>query len=131
MVIPAFPFGRGELAGLGLESLLTELVVAIVMRKQRPFYRSRPGSVLLGSTLTLIAIALVVPYVPFMAVFGFVPVPAGVLVTIATIAVAYVGATELQKRWFYSRSMRHTALVREEPGIGTLRRPDKHLGLDQ
>ena len=59
------------------------------------------------------------------------PLPAGLQVTIAAIAVAYVGATELQKRWFYSRSIRHTALVREEPGVGAVRRPDKDLRVDQ
>src|SRR5688572_17382315 len=36
-----------------IESLLTELVVALVMRTRRPFFRSRPGGVLLGATLVL------------------------------------------------------------------------------
>ncbi len=86
-----------------VESLLTELVVALVMRTQRPFYRSRPGTVLLFSTGALIPIAFAIPYLPFAAVFGLVPLPASLLAAIAGIAMLYVAATELQKAWFYRR----------------------------
>ena len=44
-----------------VESLLTELVVALVMRTRRPFYRRRPGKVLLISTLLLIALGFAIP----------------------------------------------------------------------
>jgi Mg2+-importing ATPase len=84
-----------------VESLLTELVVALVMRTRRPFFRSRPGTLLAASTMGLIPIAFAVPYLPFADVFGFVPLPAVLVVTIAAITVLYVAATELQKRWFY------------------------------
>jgi Mg2+-importing ATPase len=84
-----------------VESLLTELVVALVMRTQRPFFRSRPGRLLLVLTVFLIAVALVLPYVPFATVFGFVPLPASLLVTIVAITAAYVVATERLKTGFY------------------------------
>ena len=38
-----------------------------------------------------------------MRVFGFVPLPGLLRATIVSIAVLYVAATELQKRWFYRR----------------------------
>ena len=84
-----------------VESLLTELVVALVMRTRRPFFRSRPGQLLLLSTMVLIPVAFAIPYAPFAGVFGFVPLPAPLAVAIVGITVAYVAATELQKRWFY------------------------------
>jgi P-type Mg2+ transporter len=87
-----------------VESLLTELVVALVMRTRRPFFRSRPGTLLLESTIVLIIVALAIPYLPFADVFGFVPLPGGLLAAIAFITVLYVAATELQKRWFYRSS---------------------------
>ena len=34
-----------------VESLLTELVVALVVRTRRPFFKSRPGTLLLVSTV--------------------------------------------------------------------------------
>jgi Mg2+-importing ATPase len=84
-----------------VESLLTELVVALVMRTRRPFFRSRPGTVLLTSTAVMIPIAFAVPYMPFASVFGFVRLPVALLVTIAAITGLYVAATELLKRRFY------------------------------
>jgi Mg2+-importing ATPase len=87
--------------GWFVESLLTELVVALVMRTRRPFFRSRPGTVLLTSTVVLIALSLVLPYLAFARVFGFVPLPTWLSLAIVVIAVLYVAATELLKRWFY------------------------------
>jgi Mg2+-importing ATPase len=86
-----------------VESLLTELVVALVMRTRRPFFRSRPGTLLLTSTIVLIPIAFAIPYLPPAGVFGFVPLPGVLVATIAGITLFYVAATEVQKRWFYRR----------------------------
>jgi Mg2+-importing ATPase len=84
-----------------VESLLTELVVALVIRTRRPFFRSRPGALLLHSTIGLIVFALAVPYLPLAHVFGFVPLPPALIGAIAAITLSYVAATEVQKRWFY------------------------------
>ena len=89
--------------GWFVESLLTELVVALVVRTRRPFYRSRPGRVLLVSTVLLIAFTLMLTYLPFARVFGFGPLPPPLLATIVLIAALYVAATEVQKRYFYRR----------------------------
>jgi Mg2+-importing ATPase len=93
--------------GWFVESLLTELVVALVMRTQRPFFRSRPGTLLLVSTLVLIVVAFAIPYLPFADVFGFVRLSGALLGTIALITALYVGATELQKKWFYRDTRRY------------------------
>jgi Mg2+-importing ATPase len=86
-----------------VESLLTELVVALVMRTRRPFFRSRPGRVLAATTMALIPIAFATPYAPFGGVFGFVPLPGTLLTAIAIVAALYVVATEVLKRSFYRR----------------------------
>jgi Mg2+-importing ATPase len=87
--------------GWFVESLLTELAVALVIRTRRRFYRSRPGTLLLTLTLILIGVALVIPYLPMASIFAFVPLSASLLLTIVLIMVLYVAATELQKYWFY------------------------------
>jgi Mg2+-importing ATPase len=84
-----------------VESLLTELVIALVVRTRRPFYRSRPGTLLLVSTWVLVAVSFAIPYLPFVGVFGFVALPASLLVAVAVITALYVAATEVVKRWFY------------------------------
>jgi len=87
--------------GWFVESLLTELVIALVVRTRRPFFRSRPGGVLLWSTVALTAVTFAIPYLPFIGVFGFVPLPGALLVTVAAITALYVIATEITKSRFY------------------------------
>jgi Mg2+-importing ATPase len=86
-----------------VESLLTELAVALVMRTRRPFFRSRPGRVLLTITVILIPVALATPYLPGAPVFGFVPLPMPIILVILAITAMYVTATEWLKLWFYRR----------------------------
>ncbi len=87
--------------GWFVESLLTELVIALVVRTRRAFFRSRPGKLLLASTLALIVLAFAVPYLPHGELLGFRPLPAALLGALAAITVLYVLAAEAMKRWFY------------------------------
>ncbi len=89
--------------GWFVESLITELVIALVVRTRHLFFRSRPGTLLLVSTLIFIGIALVLPYLPFISVFGFVPLPAPLMLAMLGLTALYVLATELTKKFFYSR----------------------------
>ena len=89
--------------GWFIESLITELVIALVVRTRHVFFRSRPGTLLLASSLIFIGIALVIPYLPFITVFGFVPLPAPLLLAMLGLTALYVLATELTKKYFYSR----------------------------
>ncbi len=87
--------------GWFVESLLTELAIALVVRTRRPFFRSRPGTVLLWSSVVLGAVTLALPYLPFVGVIGLIPLPASLMVAILAVTALYVGATELLKAWFY------------------------------
>jgi P-type Mg2+ transporter len=89
--------------GWFIESLLTELLVALIVRTRRPFYRSKPGHWLWVSTLIVILITLTIPYLPFNDVLGFVPLPVSVMSLLLLITVLYVIATEIAKRMFYLR----------------------------
>jgi Mg2+-importing ATPase len=90
-------------AGWFIESLLTELVIALVVRTRHVFFRSRPGKLLLVSTLIFIGITLVLPYLPFISVFGFIPLPAPLMLAMLGLTALYVLVTELAKKYFYSR----------------------------
>jgi Mg2+-importing ATPase len=89
--------------GWFIESLLTELVIALVVRTRGLFFRSRPGKLLLMSTLIIVAITLVLPYIPFNFLFGFIPLPASLMLTMLGLTALYVLVTEIAKRYFYSR----------------------------
>ncbi len=87
--------------GWFVESLLTELVIALVVRTRRPFYASKPGRFLLWSTVALALVTLIIPILPFAGVLGFVPLPPALVATLIGITCLYVAATEGTKRWFY------------------------------
>ncbi len=85
-------------------SLLTELAVVLLLRTQRPAWRSRPSGLLLASTLALAALAIALPWTgPLAAAFGFVPLPGPMLAGLLGLVAAYLGATEVvktRKYWF-------------------------------
>jgi Mg2+-importing ATPase len=89
--------------GWFIESLLTELVIALVVRTRHLFFRSRPGTLLLASTLAMVALTLAMPYLPFHSLFGFVPLPAPLLLAMIGLTMLYVAVTEVAKKYFYSR----------------------------
>ena len=89
--------------GWFIESLLTELVIALVVRTRGLFFRSRPGKLLLVSTLIIVGITLVLPYVPFNFLFGFIPLPAPLMWAMIGLIVLYVVVAEVAKSYFYSR----------------------------
>ena len=89
--------------GWFIESLLTELVIALAVRTRWPFFRSRPGALLLGSTLAIVFLTLAIPFLPYADFFGFTSIPASLLAMLVGITVLYVLATELMKIHFYGR----------------------------
>lgn len=88
--------------GWFVESLLTELVIALVVRTRRPFYRSRPGNLLLVTTFAVMVVALLLPYLPFSSIVGFVPLPAPLMLGMIALTLTYVFAVEMAKQFFYS-----------------------------
>jgi len=90
--------------GWFIESLLTELLVALIVRTRRPFYQSKPGQWLWISTLVVTLITLAIPYLPGNNLLGFVPLPLSVMSLLLLITVLYVIATEMAKRIFYARA---------------------------
>lgn len=87
--------------GWFIESLLTELVIALVVRTRRPFYRSRPGPLLLVSTGAVAALTLLIPFLPFSGELGFVAPPGSLLLAVLAITGLYVAATEQAKKGFF------------------------------
>ena len=86
--------------GWFVESLLTELAIALVVRTRRPFFRSRPGRAA-GLDARPRMVTFAIPFLPFASLVGFVPLSPLLLATIAMVTLTYVAATELTKGWFY------------------------------
>lgn len=80
-----------------LESVLSELLILLVIRTRRPFFRSLPGTLLLYATLAVAATTFLLPYSPLAGPLGFAPLSASVLGIIALTVVTYVVVSELSK----------------------------------
>ena len=87
-------------SGWFVESTLTELTVMLVLRSRRPFFRSRPGTPLLVSSLVVVIATVTLPYSPIAAQLGLRAMSPGVLLALASITGGYLVATEVLKHWF-------------------------------
>jgi P-type Mg2+ transporter len=90
--------------GWFVESLLTELVIALVVRTRRPFFRSTPGKLLWISTLAISLFTLAIPYLPLVSFMDFTPLPLWVMAALVALTGLYVLAAELAKRYFYAKA---------------------------
>ena len=87
--------------GWFVESLMTELLITLVVRTYRPFYRSKPGRMLWVSTLIMAIATVLIPYLPGVTIFDFEPLPPALLVVLLAITALYVAASEIAKRLIY------------------------------
>jgi Mg2+-importing ATPase len=105
-----FVFHAGEemfQTGWFVESLMTELVIIVVIRTYRPFYRSAPSRLLWMSIVAMMAVTAALPYLPGLEIFDFVALPPPMMATMMLITLFYVGASELSKRFVYGRAHIH------------------------
>lgn len=105
-------------SGWFVESLLTELAIIFVVRTYKPFYRSRPGRLLLTSTLAVMLLTVLLPYTPAGTWFDLVPLPPGLLAMIGMITLLYAAASEAVKRRFYGAARRPRSAARRYRGMG-------------
>jgi Mg2+-importing ATPase len=90
-------------SGWFLESVLTELLVLIVIRTRRPFFRSRPSRPLAISTIVVVILSFAILYGPWGRFFRFTPLPLSQLALLSAITLGYAAATEAAKHWFFRR----------------------------
>ena len=89
--------------GWFVESVMTEVLIIVVMRTWKPFYKSLPGRTLTIAMLVVVLVTLALPYSPLSGPLGLVPLKPSWLLLLGLITVAYAVATELPKRLFYQR----------------------------
>ena len=90
--------------GWFVESLLTQTLIVHIIRTNRiPFFQSIASPVLLATTFTVMAVGAFLPYSPFAAYFGFVPLPLAYWFWIAGFLALYSCMTHFVKVWFHKR----------------------------
>jgi P-type Mg2+ transporter len=87
--------------GWFVESLSTQVLVIFIIRTRGNPFKSRAHPILMVTSLTVVAIAAVLPFTPVGTYFGFVPPPAQFYAILAMMVVVYLAIVEVAKRVFY------------------------------
>ncbi len=86
-----------------LLSIFTEIMVLLIMRTKRSFFKSRPAPLLLYSVMGVGLVSLAAAYLPVNKIFAIEPVPGPVLASLLGVLILYIITTELVKYAFYKR----------------------------
>ncbi len=90
--------------GWFVESLLTQTLIVHIIRTRRiPFFGSRASLHMTLTTLCVMAVGAWLPYSPFAAPLGMVPLPAVYWAWISAFLVSYAMVTHIMKTWFFNR----------------------------
>jgi P-type Mg2+ transporter len=93
--------------GLFVENLLTQSLIVFVIRTRRvPFFRSRPGTALLITTIAVTLIGAALPFSPLAPVFGFIPLPWPFFLILVAMIAAYGLLADVGKKLFYRLAVR-------------------------
>jgi Mg2+-importing ATPase len=77
------------------------LVIFIIRTRGSPL-KSRPHWLLAATSLAIVAAAVILPFTPTGAWFGFEPPPLSLLLSLGGMAAVYLVIVEIVKRRFYS-----------------------------
>ncbi len=88
-----------------IESLCTQTLVVFAIRTRRsPFFKSKPSKPLLLSSLSVVGLALIMPFIPdISALFGFEAPPIQFYIILAGLIGLYLVMVEIVKKWFVRR----------------------------
>jgi Mg2+-importing ATPase len=97
-----------------VESVCTQTLVVFAIRTRRvPFFRSRPSTTLVLTSLVVVAFALLVPFSPISGPFRFVHLPPEFYIFLALFVAGYLLLIEVLKMWFYRRHVLEQRPVEE------------------
>jgi P-type Mg2+ transporter len=86
-----------------MESVISASVVVLVIRTRKPLFKSKPSKYLSFATLLIVAVTIILPFLPIAQIFGFIALPPLYLFTIGLIVLIYIITAELVKKVFYNR----------------------------
>jgi len=84
--------------------VMMEVLIILVMRTWKPFYTSMPSGPLLSAMIIVLLVTLALPYSPLSDLPGLTPLPISSLLLLGVITLLYAGASELTKKFFYTRA---------------------------
>ncbi len=101
-------FSAGEAlfhTGWFIESIATQVLVIFVIRTRGNPFKSRPNIALTITSLTVVLLAVALPFTPFAASLGFVAPPPLFFLILLAMVLGYLVTVEFVKRYFYRHFM--------------------------
>ncbi len=89
--------------GWFIESLATQILVIFVIRTSLSPFKSRPHPALIASSLSILAIGVIITISPLGAYFGFIKLPLYFFFILTLMVCVYLVIAEIGKRYFYKR----------------------------
>jgi len=89
--------------GWFIESMATQVLVIFIIRTRGNPFKSRPSPWLIACSLTVVAVAVLLPFTPAGTHLGFVVPPPLFFLLLTAMLLAYLLAVEGMKRWFFRR----------------------------
>jgi Mg2+-importing ATPase len=91
-------------SGWFVESLLTQtLIVHMIRTPKVPFIQSRAAWPVTMTTMAIIAVGMILPFVGFGSALGLRPLPGSYFGWLAGIALGYAVLVQIMKRWYIGR----------------------------
>lgn len=87
--------------GWMFESVLSAMLVMLIIRTQRPFYKSKVSKRLVGAVIGMVVLLLILIYSPLSIFIGLSSLPLKVLFSMVLIAFLYAICADLIKQRFY------------------------------
>jgi len=95
----------------------------VIRTRGNPF-RSRPSPSLTATTLAIVALGILIPFLPFAARLGFTPLPPIYFAFLSVATVTYLMMVEVAKRLLMRRTLKERAALRiRGSASGDLRSP--------
>ena len=92
--------------GWFMESVLTELFILFIIRTRKNFFKSKPGKYLFLLSVLGLILTIALPYMPFAAAFGLVPLPLMNFAAMIVIVLLYILTADWLKVWFFKKYVR-------------------------
>ena len=89
--------------GWFVESLATQVLVIFVIRTRGSPFASHPHPLLATTSIAVVVLAALLPFIPIGAYFGFVQLPVQFFLILGGMVVAYLLLVQRVKRFFYLR----------------------------
>ena len=97
-----------------IESVMTEVLIIMVMRTSKPFYKSMPSRPLLYAMILVLLLTLALPYTPLNGVLGLTPLSASWLMVLGLITCLYGAVSEMAKKLLHGSLFSQAKTVPEK-----------------